>query len=63
MTNTKPKELAKVTPAKALVRFQFVDALIRIALKRYFESKVVNTKLEAIQMLIKEHLNPFYEKI
>ena len=45
-------------PANALVRFQFVEMILRIALRRYYESQEAPTEAEALQMLIERNLIP-----
>lgn len=50
-------------PANALIRFQFVEILLRIALKRYFEGGEAETEAAAFQMLIDRNLKPAFEKL
>ena len=49
---------ATFIPEKALVRFQFLEILMKAAIKRYFESGDVESELEAIDILEKAHLRP-----
>eukprot|EP00347_Sterkiella_histriomuscorum_P017331 403349792 len=49
---------AAFIPEKALVRFQFLEILMKAAIKRYFESGDVESELEAIDILESSHLRP-----
>ena len=50
-------------PANALIRFQFVEILLRIALKRYFESGEAHTEADAVNMLIDANIKPAFAGI
>lgn len=52
---------APFIPEKALVRFQFLEILIKSGLKRYFESGDVENEVDAIGQLIINNLNPLQE--
>eukprot|EP00347_Sterkiella_histriomuscorum_P020671 403336916 len=45
-------------PANALVRFQFVEILLRLAIKKFFESQLAQTESQAFQLLIDNHIIP-----
>lgn len=45
-------------PANALVRFQFLEIIIRLGIKRYFESGLVDTEVEAIKKLKEINIYP-----
>jgi hypothetical protein len=49
-----------LNPGVALVRFQLLEILIRLGLKKYEESGITLMKQEAIQMMINNHLVPEY---
>ncbi|CDW85718.1 UNKNOWN [Stylonychia lemnae] len=50
-------------PANALVRCQFMEILIRLAVKRYFESQLAPNEASAVQMMIDNNLNPTSDHI
>lgn len=39
-----------------IVRFQFLEYLLRCAIKKYFESGVCETELDAVKMMIENHI-------
>lgn len=43
-------------PAKNLVRFQFVEFLIRCAIEKFYQSKIVETEHEAVQRFCDEYI-------
>lgn len=45
-------------PSNALVRFQFMEFIIRCAIEKYFASGKVETELEAIKKFNLEYLIP-----
>lgn len=53
---------SELNPERWLVRFQFLEVFIRIALHKYYKSKVVESQYEAIEKLFKEHLIPVFNK-
>jgi len=51
-----------LNPGVALVRFQFLEILIRLALKRYEDTGLVKSKGEAVTMMLEKNLYPSYER-
>ena len=49
-------------PANSLVRFQFMEILIRLAIKRYYESGDVPSEAEAVRQLITNNIQPEFEQ-
>jgi len=47
-------------PGVALVRFQFLEILMRLAFKRYEETKEASSKGEAIRLLHEKNLLPHF---
>ena len=45
-------------PEKGLVRYEFLELLVRIAARKYLYTKIVETKAEALEMLMKEVIKP-----
>jgi hypothetical protein len=45
-------------PANALIRFQFLEIFLRMALKKYFESGDALTEWQAVEMMIENNLKP-----
>ncbi len=45
-------------PANALIRFQFLEIFLRMALKKYFESSEALTEWQAVEMMIENNLKP-----
>ena len=43
-------------PANALIRFQFVEILLRMALKKYFESGEAQSEAQAVEMMVSANL-------
>ena len=54
---SKPTNL---NPGVALVRFQLMEILMRLAFKKYDETKEAPSKADAIKMLYEKNLVPFY---
>lgn len=52
---------AQFIPQNGLVRFQFVEILMKAAIKRYFESGDVECELDAIEMMAKSNLYPLQQ--
>ena len=52
----------KLNPTRDLIRFQFLEIFVRLALHKYFKSKICRTKLEAIQKFFGWDLNEFLNK-
>ena len=46
-------------PDKALVRCQLMEVLVRLALDKFFKTKIAASHSEAIQMAFEKHLLPF----
>ena len=56
----------KVTKVKSayvckneVVRFQFLEYLMRCAIKKYFESGKCETELDAVKLLATEHIDKY----
>lgn len=47
-------------PANALIRFQFVEILLRMALRKYLESGEALNEAQAVEMLIDYNIRPAY---
>ena len=62
LTLNKRSKNTYLNPGVALVRFQFLEILLRLAFKRYEETKMVETKSEAVRMMINRNLLPYYGK-
>ncbi len=45
-------------PANALIRFQFVEILLRMALKKYFESGEALNEAQSVELMIENNLRP-----
>lgn len=58
----KRNKTSYLNPGVALVRYQFLEILARLALKRYEDTKIANSKGEAIKLMYENHLYPFYGK-
>jgi len=54
-----PKEKGQLyNPGSALVRYEFMEILVRVANDRYIRNKICTTVSESIQKLLDEHLMP-----
>jgi NLR family CARD domain-containing protein 3 len=62
LTQNKRNKTSYLNPGVALVRYQFLEVLSRLALKRYEDTKLANSKGEAIKMMYERNLYPFYGK-
>lgn len=51
-----------LNPGIALIRHQFLEILLRLAIKRYYDSGEANSNAEAIRMLFEYNLRPTYGK-
>lgn len=52
----------EMNPERWLIRYQFMEIFVRIALHKYHKSKRVATQYEAVENLWHEHLLPFFVK-
>lgn len=58
-----PKETRKASannPQHALVRCEFLEIVIRIAIVKYFESKLCKSEAEALDRIITDHISKKY---
>ncbi|CAI2363827.1 unnamed protein product [Moneuplotes crassus] len=53
---------SEMNPERWLVRYQFMEIFVRIALHKYYKSKLVETPFEAIYNLWTLHLIPIFKK-
>lgn len=53
---------SEMNPERWLIRYQFMEILVRIALHKYYKSKLVDTQFEAIHQLMETHLLPHFMK-
>ncbi len=52
----KRNKVSPMNPGVAIIRFQFLEILMRLALRRYDETKQAPNKGESIKMMIKNNL-------
>jgi hypothetical protein len=50
---------SKQNPDRQLVRFQFLEIFIRLALQKYYKTNICPNPIEAIKKLMKTHVLPF----
>jgi hypothetical protein len=50
-----------LVPSKALVRYKFMEIVMKMGIKRYFETGDSKTELDAVDMFNHRNLNPFFE--
>ena len=62
LTMNKRSKNSYLNPGVALIRFQFLEILVRLALKRYEETGITNNKAEAVKLMYEKNLIPFYSK-
>lgn len=62
LTLNKRAKNSYLNPGVALIRFQLLEILVRLAFKRYEDTKIVESKSEAVRMMIDKNLVPFYGK-
>lgn len=53
----KPK-IAKNHPKTGLIRFEFIELMWRLALKRFYETKEADSESSAVELLLKKHIFP-----
>ena len=51
-----------LNPERWLIRYQFMEIFVRLAIHKYFKQKVVSSQSEAINKMFSEDLFPFFEK-
>jgi len=56
------KERNPRNPDRALVRYQFMEGLVRIADQKYIGSGMASTYSEALKLLLQEHVVPYISK-
>ena len=52
-----------LNPQHALVRYQFLEILIKIAIEKYFKNNIVKSEIEALEKLFYDHLAKHYSKV
>lgn len=62
LTLNKRSKNSYLNPGVALIRFQFLEVLVRLALKRYDDTKAASSKAEAIKMMYERNLYPSFGK-
>ena len=50
----------KLSPGKALVRHQMIEALVRLSLDKFHKTKEVDTPTEAVERSFEEHFLPHF---
>lgn len=50
-----------LSPDKALIRAQFIEVLVRLALDKYFKTKEAATHSEAVEMAFEKHFLPYFK--
>ncbi len=63
ITMNKRTKASPLIPGVALVRFQFIEVLMRLAFKRYEETKVATSKAEAVSMMLRANLAKHYSNV
>ena len=58
-TNREMKNL----PSKAIIRFQFLEIVLRLAFKKYLDTNLAKSHREAVKMLFENNLIPHHIKI
>lgn len=51
------------SPPNALIRFQFMEILVRIAIDKYYKPGIVPCHSEAVVMLIENNILPYLSQI
>lgn len=51
-----------LNPERWLIRYQFMEIFVRLAIHKYYKSKVVETQSEAVSKLMHENMFPFFNK-
>ena len=52
------KKQTPMNPATALVRHQFMEIILRLAIKRYYDTKQVKSEADAVKEAFREFLLP-----
>lgn len=52
----------EMNPERWLIRYQFMEIFVRIALHKYYKAKLVESPFEAIKKLWELHLIPHFAK-
>jgi len=52
------EEQQEENPDKALIRFEFIELLVRIAREKYWKTGVTKTVTEAFEKLLKDKVQP-----
>lgn len=51
-----------MNPDRQLIRYQFLEVLVRLAITKYYKTKVCPTHEEAVFKLFEEHILPYFRK-
>ena len=49
--------------ARMITRFEFLEAIVRVALAKYFNPRIAPSQSAAVALLIDKHLLPFAERL
>ena len=63
ITTMSGNKSGKLNPSRDLIRFQFIEIFVRLAIQKYHKSRVCKTKFESIQRFFDSDLKEFLEKI
>jgi hypothetical protein len=50
-----------LNPERWLIRYQFLELIVRLGISKYFRSKLVSSKPKAVEKLFEEHLDNFID--
>lgn len=56
------QKAGKFNPNRDLVRFQFLEIFVRLAIHKYFKNKVCPTKFKAVEKFFNEDLEGFLDR-
>ena len=62
ITAVSASKAGKFNPSRDLVRYQFLEIFVRLAIHKYHKSKICKSKLEAIQKFFDEDIGKFLKR-
>ena len=62
-SNLNPKVHTKLNSSKGIIRYEFFEAVMKVAVKRYIEFGSANSEAEAMKQFWEEYLEPHCQEV
>lgn len=62
ITSLRPKNITGI-PSKALIRYSFTEMMIRLSVKKYYDTGMCKSESEAVEKMLEDHLVPHWDEV